>query len=84
MKDRIVQILKQYRRALTFEELDSVLNIKTVEETVELQNTLKEMEEAGDIYHSNKDKYMMFDNSNLRKGVIRIICDNPKHKQRQG
>ena len=72
MKDRIVQILKQYRRALTFEELDSVLNIKTVEETVELQNTLKEMEEAGDIYHSNKDKYMMFDNSNLRKGVIRI------------
>ena len=72
MKDKILEKLKEYGRALTFEEIDSVLDIKSVEETVELQNTLKELEESGEIYHSNKDKYMLFTNSNLRKGTIRI------------
>ena len=72
MKEEILKTLKDYGRALTFEEIDSVLNISNVEQTIELQNTLKELEEAGEIYHSNKDKYMLFSNSNLRKGVIRI------------
>ncbi len=72
MKDEILKTLKDYGRALTFEEIDSVLNISNVEQTIELQNTLKELEEAGELYHSNKDKYMLFSNSNLRKGVIRI------------
>ncbi len=72
MKDQIIDTLKNYGRALTFEEIDSALNIKTVEETIELQNMLKELEENGEIYHSNKDKYMTFDNSNLRKGTLRL------------
>ena len=72
MKDKILKVLEDYGRALTFEEVDSALNIKTVEETLELKNTLKEMEESGDIYHSNKDKFMLFSNSNLRKGKLRI------------
>ena len=71
MKDKVLEILKKYNRALTFEEIDSALNIKTVEETTELIQALKELEEEVEIYHSNKDKYMIFENSNLRKGIMR-------------
>jgi len=71
MKDRALEILKSYDRALSFEEIDSALNIKTVEETEELIGALKELEETVEIYHSNKDKYMLFENSNLRKGIMR-------------
>jgi len=71
MKDRVLEILKSYDRALSFEEIDSALNIKTVEETEELISALRELEESVDIYHSNKDKYMIFENSNLRKGIMR-------------
>ena len=71
MKDKILEILKSYNRALSFEEIDSALNIKTVEETEELISALRELEESVEIYHSNKDKYMIFENSNLRKGIMR-------------
>ena len=71
MKDRVLEILKSYDRALSFEEIDSALNIKTVEETEELITALRELEESVEIYHSNKDKYMIFENSNLRKGIMR-------------
>ncbi|MBQ7136460.1 MAG: ribonuclease R [Bacilli bacterium] len=71
MKDRVLDILKNYDRALSFEEIDSALNIKTVEETEELIGALKDLEESVEIYHSNKDKYMLFENSNLRKGIMR-------------
>ena len=71
MRDKILEILKSYNRALSFEEIDSALNIKTVEETEELISALRELEESVEIYHSNKDKYMIFENSNLRKGIMR-------------
>jgi len=71
MRDKVLEILKNYDRALSFEEIDSALNIKTVEETEELISTLNELEESVEIYHSNKDKYMIFENSNLRKGTMR-------------
>ena len=71
MKDKILEVLRSYNRALSFEEIDSALNIKTVEETEELISALRELEESVEIYHSNKDKYMIFENSNLRKGIMR-------------
>ena len=71
MKDKVLEILKKYNRALSFEEIDSALNIKSVEETKELIDALNELEESVDIYHSNKDRYMLFEQSNLRKGIIR-------------
>ncbi len=72
MREEILKKLEEYGRALSFEELDSALNIKSIEETNILQETLKDLESAGEIYHSNKDKYMLFSNSNLRKGILRI------------
>ena len=72
MKEQILKILKDYGRGLKFDEIDSAIDNKTVEETIELQKTLKELEDNGEIYHSNHDKYMLFDNSNLRRGIFRL------------
>ena len=35
-------------------------------------SVLNELEEEGEVYHSNKNKYMIFDNGPLKKGVIRM------------
>lgn len=72
MKERILEALKNAHRALRYEEIDSLLNIKTIDETKEMSDMLVELEQNGEIYHSNKDKYMLFSDSNLRKGVLRV------------
>ena len=72
MKERIIEALKDVGRALRYEEIDSLLNIKTIEETKEMSECLLELESDGEIYHSNKDKYMLFSDCNLKKGVLRV------------
>ena len=72
MKERILDTLKSVHRALNYEEIDSLLNIKTIDETKEMADALEELEDEGEIYHSNKDKYMLFCDSNLEKGVLRV------------
>ena len=72
MKARILEILENVGRALKYEEIDSLLNIKTIEETKEMADCLLELESDGEIYHSNKDKYMLFSDSNLKKGILRM------------
>ena len=37
-----------------------------------MADALEELEDEGEIYHSNKDKYMLFCDSNLEKGVLRV------------
>lgn len=72
MKERILEVLKKAGRALTYEEVDSLLDIKTIEETKEMSSCLDELEKNGDIYHSKKNRYMLISDSNLRKGVLRV------------
>ena len=72
MKERILAVLKDSVKALKYEEIDSLLNIKSIEETKEMSDALIELEYEGEIYHSNKDKYMLFSDSNLKKGVLRV------------
>lgn len=72
MKDKILDILKTVGRALKYEEIDSLLNIKTIEETKEMADTLSQLEKDGEIYHSNKDRYMLFSDCNLKKGILRV------------
>ena len=72
MKDRILEALNNVHRALSYEELDSLLNIKTIEETQEMADALEELEEETEIYHSNKGKYMLFKDGNLLKGTLRV------------
>ena len=71
MKDNILNILKNSDKALSVFEIEDLLGVKDVESTKEILNALHELEEETVIYHSNKDKYMMLENSHLRRGVMR-------------
>ena len=72
MEDKILEILKNSGKALSFEDIDSILEIKTIDETKELSDSLNRLVQNGDVYRSNKDKYMLFCFSNLRKGILRV------------
>ena len=71
MKDNIINILKNSDKALDVFEIEDALGIKDVEKTKDLLKELHDLEEETIVYHSNKDKYMLLENSHLRKGVMR-------------
>ena len=71
MKDDIINILKNSDKALTIHELQDKLNLKEVEEVKELGDLLRELEDEVVIYHTNKDRYMMLEDSQVRKGKMR-------------
>ncbi len=71
MRDDVISVLKNSDKALDIFELQDSLNISSVEDTKRLMEELKKLEDEVIIYHSNKDKYMMLENSHLRKGTMR-------------
>ena len=71
MRDAILKVLVNSERALSVYELCDALNINTVEETKQLNEELRKLEEDATIYHSNKNKYLTLEKSHLRKGVMR-------------
>ena len=72
MKEKILSILEESDKALSIDELDSALNLNTIEETKEFSDALRELEDSYEIYRSNKNRYMLLGNSNLRKGILRM------------
>ena len=72
MKEKILSILKESDKALSINELDSALNSNTIEETKAFSDALRELEDSYEIYRSNKNRYMLLENSNLRKGILRM------------
>ena len=68
MEDMILNLLKQESRALSVNEIFDALNLKTVDDLKELIKTLNELEDNLKLYKTNKDKYMLFNNSNLKLG----------------
>ena len=72
MKNRILEALRKVRRALSYEELDSMVDNQSIEETKSMNDSLKELIESGEIYQSNKGKYMLFSDGNLRKGTLTV------------
>ncbi len=71
MRDDIINILKNESKALDVYELQDKLGIKNVQDTIKLVEELKKLEEEIVIYHTNKDKYLLLENSHLRKGIMR-------------
>ena len=71
MKDDIINILKNSDKALTIYELQDRLNLKEVADVKELGEKLRELEDEAVIYHTNKDRYMMLEDSQVRKGIMR-------------
>ena len=72
MRDNIINLLSNSEKAIDIYEMQDSLEIKTVEETKELTDELRKLENEAIIYRSNKDKYMMLDKSHLRKGIMRV------------
>ena len=71
MKDKIVGFLINSDKALTIYDLEDKLHLLDVDELQELQTCLSELEKDAVIYHSNKDKYMMLEDSHLKRGIMR-------------
>ena len=71
MKDEIVRVLKNSDGALSIYDIKDELELEEVSELEELSTALRELEDDCVIYHSNKDKYMLLENSHLRKGILR-------------
>ena len=70
MKEQIIQILENQDKALTVHELNDILGLTSTEEFKELLKTLNELESEYIIYHTNKDKFMLFKNSHLKIGTL--------------
>ena len=71
MKDDIINILKNSDKALTIYELQEKLDLHDVDEVKKLSDDLRALEEEVVIYCSNKGRYMMLEDSHLRKGTLR-------------
>ncbi len=72
MRDDIINILKNSTKAIDIYEISDLLGIKSVEDTTKLSEELKKLEDEVIVYRSNKNKYMMLEDSHLKKGVMRV------------
>lgn len=72
MKERIINVLRQSDKALSIDEIKDGLKISNVEELKKLNELLKELEDEVIVYHTNKHKYMLFEDSHLDKGILHV------------
>ena len=72
MRDDIINILKNSNKAIDIYEIQDLLNIKSIEDTTKLSEELRKLEDDVIIYRSNKNKYMMLEDSHLKKGIMRV------------
>jgi len=72
VRDDIINILKNSNKAIDIYEIQDLLNIKSVEDTTKLSEELRKLEDEVIIYRSNKNKYMMLEDSHLKKGIMRV------------
>ena len=72
MREEIVELLGKEKRALSATEICDKLNLNTAGELKKLLDDLRILEEGYTVYRSNKDKYMLFENSHLLKGRLSV------------
>ena len=72
MKDNIINILKNNDKPLDAIEIKDALNLSNDKDLEELLKVLLELEEDNTIYHTKKDKYMLIEDSHLKKGLLRV------------
>lgn len=68
MREQILELLKQEKKALSVTEINDALHFKTVDEFKDLLKELNAMEDELLLYRTNKDNYMLFNNSHLKLG----------------
>jgi len=62
MKEKIYDVLKDETKSLKPIEIYHLLDLETSEELKELQDVLDDMNDHGEIYKTNKDKYILYKN----------------------
>lgn len=72
MREDVLELLQKSDKALSIYEIQDKLGINTIDDTKMLGDVLRSLEEEVLVYHSNKDKYMLLENSHLRKGLMRV------------
>jgi ribonuclease R len=72
MKEEILEILKKEDKALSPLEISDKLNKKSVNDLTDIIKCLDELENNYEVYRSNKNKYMLFENSHLLKGRLTV------------
>ena len=72
MREEIIELLGKEKRALSTTEICDKLNLNTAGELKKLLDDLRILEEGYTVYRSNKDKYMLFENSHLLKGRLSV------------
>ncbi len=72
MKEKIINLLKPEQKALSIYDIQNKLALTSLEEIKEMTDTLRVLEEDVVIYHTNKDRYMLLEDSHLKKGVIKV------------
>lgn len=70
MREQVLQILKNTERALTIHEINDIMGYKSTDDFKSLLKVINELEDEFVIYHTNKDKFMLFNNSHLRVGTL--------------
>ena len=70
MENKILELLNNKDVSYSVEEIENYLNINTVDDLKELLKVLNDMEDNYQIYRTRKNKYMLFDNSNLKRGKL--------------
>ena len=71
MQESILEILKNSDKALSVHELESMLGINDVDGLKMLLKDLNELEDNLSIYRTNKNNYMLFNNSHLK--LVKLI-----------
>lgn len=72
MKQDILEVLKNSNNPLTIYEINDLMELKSSDELRELQSVLLEMEKETDIYKTKRDKYMLLENSSLKRGRLTV------------
>ena len=68
MREQILELLRQEKKALSVTEINDALSYQTVDEFKELLKELNAMEDELLLYRTHKDNYMLFHNSHLKLG----------------
>ena len=70
MKEQILDILKKENKALSVYEINDLLGLSSSDELKELLKNLEDLINDLKVYHTNKDKYLLFENSHLKTGRL--------------
>ena len=59
MEERIMEIIKEQKRALSVHELETLMGLRDVNDLKELLKALNYLEENALLYHTKRDRYIL-------------------------